>query len=493
MDKAFRKKISDQIEQGEKVLLNFKFVDPRQIMLINSIMAKHLAKMDHIFLLNSIVTIIREVVINAMKANAKRVFFYKNKFDITDPDQYEIGMKKFKEEIIGEFELIEDDLDNSDFFIKMSFSQAEDKLIVQVINNSPILPEELERINFRINKAKKYSDFTEVYDEIEDDSEGAGLGIVLTILFLKNMGINPDSFKLISDGKLTQTSLVIPKILRPPELVNRIRDEIIEGVEGIPTFPENIIQLQSLCNDPESSIDLIAEKIMMDPALATDVIKLSNSAGFVPGKRIESVLEAVKTIGLKNVDAILVASNARRILDERYSNFEEIWKHCNKTAFYARHIAGLLKKHGAVENAFMAGLLHDLGKIVLLATDVELVEKIASTVKNRKMITSTVMEEISIGISHSEIGELISKKWNFPEYLVESIRYHHAPLSSSEEFRPLIESVYLANMIVGISDRRYYFYYCDEGILERFGIEDEKNFNALKDKLNDKWEKANLD
>lgn len=490
MDKALRKKINDQIEKGEKVSLEFKFADPLKIMMINSIMAKELAKMDHIFLLNSVVTIIREVVVNAMKANAKRVFFYKNRIDIRDPQEYQKGMVRFKNEIIGEFEVIEEDLNSSDYFVRTTFIPDDEKLSVHVTNNSPVLPEELKRIEMRIEKAKKYSDFSDAYDEIEDDSEGAGLGIVLTILFLKNMGIDPDMFSLKSNGKVTQTSLVIPKKLRPQELVSNIRDEIINDVEGIPTFPKNIIELQRLCNDPESSIELIAEKIMLDPALATDVIKLSNSAGFVPGKRIETAAEAVKTIGLKNVDAILVASNARRILDERYSNYEEIWKHCNKTAFYARYIAGILKKQGMTENAFMAGLLHDLGKIVLLSTNVELVKKIAATVKNRRMITSTVMEEISIGISHSEIGELISRKWNFPDYLVESIRYHHAPLSSSPQYRGLVEAVYLANMMVGVQDRRYYYYYCDDGILERFGIEGEKDFNTLKTKLEEKWEKA---
>ncbi len=493
MDKAFRKEISEKIERGEDVSFSFKFLDPKRLMLINSVMAKHLGKMDHIFLLNSIVTIIREVVVNAMKANAKRVFFYKNNLDIRKNDDYKKGMDRFKNEVIGEFELIESDLNNSDYYIHMSFALAGKDLDIKIVNNSPILPEELERINHRIAQAKKYNDFSEAYEEIQDDSEGAGLGIVLTILFLKNMGINPDSFKLASNGKITQTVLKIPRELRPSTLTKSIRDEIVNDVEGIPTFPENILELMRLCNDQEASIEMISGKIETDPALASDVIKLSNSAGFVPGKRIDSVSEAVKTIGLKNVNAILMASNARRILDKRYANFEEIWTHCNRTAFYARHIASILKKQKFSEKVFMAGLLHDLGKIVLLATRIELVEKIAETVKNRKMRSSTMMEEISIGISHSEIGELISKKWNFPEYLVEAIRYHHAPLSSSQEHRSLVEIVYLANMMVGVSDRRYYYYYCDEGVLERFGINNEKDFIALKDKLNEKWEKATLE
>ncbi|PKL41244.1 MAG: HD family phosphohydrolase [Spirochaetae bacterium HGW-Spirochaetae-1] len=488
MDQGIRTEITRKIEKGETVELKFAYADSELLMFINSIMAKELAKMDHIYLLNSMITILREVIVNAMKANAKRVFFIKNNLDIKDKAGYKEGMSRFKEEVIGEFDAIEKDLKNSDYYVKIDFSRNDQNLHVVINNNTPILTEELERINLRIGKALKYNDFSDAYDEIEDDTEGAGLGIVLTILFLKNMGIDPKTFSITTNGNETKTTLFVPRDLRPPQITSKIRDEIVADVEGIPTFPENIVRLLNLCNSPDSTMEIIADKILMDPALAADVIKLSNSAGFVPGKRIETVLEAVKTIGLKNVNAILVASNARSILEKRYASFEEIWRHLTKTAFYARNIGLMLKKPGLADNAFMAGLLHDLGKIVLLATNLQLVEKVAETIKNRRIITSTVMEEISIGISHSQIGELIAKKWNFPDYLVEAIRYHHAPHSSSEQHRDLAFSVYLANMLCGIDDKKYYYFYCDEIVLERFGILEEEKFRDLHGKLKGKWE-----
>jgi putative nucleotidyltransferase with HDIG domain len=490
MDPKQRLLYTTKIEHDEPISLKFRFIHGKELMLINSLVSRYLSRMDHIYLLNSISTILREIIVNAMKANAKRIFFLKNNINISEPRSYEEGMKRFKSEIVGEFGILERELENSDYYIQVDFSSSSAGLDIVIRNNTLILPEELSRINLRIERAIQINDFSEAYEEIEDDTEGAGLGLVLTILFLKNMGIEPRTFTIGTEGGFTRVSLIIPSELRPPQLTSRIKTEIVRDVEGIPTFPENVIRLQQLCNDPMSSLEIIANNIMLDPALSADVIKLSNSAAFFPGKRLETVLDSVKAIGLKNVNALLVLCNARSILDKRYQSFEEIWNHLNRTAFYARNIAQQLKKQGLAENAFMAGLLHDLGKIVILSTRMNVVEKIAETVKNRRIITSTVMEEISIGISHPQIGALIAVKWNFPEYLVEAIKYHHAPLNSSDDYRDVTFSVYLANMLCGIEDRRYYLDYIDETVLERFGLLEESAFRDFHSRLKSRWEQA---
>ncbi len=85
--------------------------------------------------------------------------------------------------------------------------------------------------------------------------------------------------------------------------------------------------------------------------------------------------------------------------------------------------------------------------------------------------TSTVMEELSIGISHASIGELMAQKWNFPDYLVDLIKSHHSPLSSKVD-RDIIYTSYLANMLCGIESGKYNFYYIEEDVLERFNLND---------------------
>ncbi len=488
MDSIINKKtVSEKIKNGEPITLSFSYVNEKVLMALNSILVKILSKNDQIYLLNSAITILREIIVNALKANAKRVFFIKNDLDINDENHYKKGMIKFKKQVIGEFEKIEADLLRSDFYVKIIFTYNPAEIQIMVINNSSILEDELKRIKFRISKAIQYNDFSEAYEEIEDDSEGAGLGIVLAVLLLKNMGIDPSNYAIEKLGKTTQTSLSIPSQLKPVEITTRVKKQIIKEIDGIPTFPENLLQLQRLCNDPEAPIDRMVSMIKVDPALSADVIKLSNSAGIAPNKRIEDIKTAVVTIGMKNLNAIIVASNARRILNERYTSFEMIWEHCNKVAFYARNIALSSRLSGIVEKVYMAGLLHDLGKIVLLATDKRLVRKIADIVKNRQ-ITTTTMEEISIGISHSSIGSLIAKKWYFPDYLIEAIKYHHAPYNSNPKFADIVNVIYLANMICGIEERKYGYHYLDENILERFDLIDHSAFNSFHEKIKARYE-----
>lgn len=490
MEAINRAELSKKIENGEPFNINVKYAGREMLMIINSVMAKLLSKADHLFLQQSIITILREIIVNAQKANAKRIYFRKNNLDINNVEDYQRGIEKFKNDVIGDFEGIKKDLENSEYYIDLYFERTEKKIYLKVTNNAPVIPEELARINLRIRKAMEYNHFSEVYEEIQDETEGAGLGIVLTILFLKSMGVDPKHFKINSDGKVTETELTIPEELRPSSITTDVRNHIIDEVDGIPTFPENILALQQLCSDPEASIDKISEKIMLDPALSVDVIKLSNSAGFITGKRIESVNTAVMTIGLKNLNAILIASNARRILDKRYSSYEKIWEHCNKTSFYARAIALKMHLSAVVEKVFIAGLLHDLGKIVLLSTRMDLVKKVAQEVKDREIIASTIMEEITVGISHSTIGGLISKKWNLPDYLIEAINYHHSPLSVSKEQADLVFIVYLANMLCGIEDRKYTYYYLEEIVLERFDILHEDKFSAFHEELKAKYEQS---
>jgi HD-like signal output (HDOD) protein len=472
-----------KVQSGEPVTFSFSYPTENIIKSFNSLFSKILSKIDLVYLLDTLITILREIIVNAVKANAKRVYFAKMNLNINDSENYTEGIRSFKKNIIGNLESLEKDLKKSDYRVNITLKQVQEGIKIAVTNNVPIHPEEMERITFRKIKALAYNDFTDAYEDIYDNTEGAGLGIVLVTLLLRNSGIDVNSYRIVSDGKSTRTSLTVPFKLRPSKITTGIKTQIIKEVDGIPTFPEHILILQRLCNDPNANINELSQKIMLDPAITSDLLKLSNSAGFITVKRIENVNEAIMIIGLKNLNAILIASSARRILDKRFSRFEQIWNHCNKVAYYARQIAIKYRLHKISENSFLAGLLHDLGKIVLLSVNLQLTNWIADIVQNRKIRTSTVMEEISIGISHSTIGELISKNWNFPDYIVQAIKFHHAPLNADENHRDLVFTTYLANMFCGVESRRYNFYFIEEEVLERFGLADESAFNELHNEL----------
>ncbi|MCX7679749.1 MAG: HDOD domain-containing protein [Spirochaetes bacterium] len=465
--------LSQKLDAGEPVVLSFFYHNKFNVQFLNSFITKVLSRNNMLYLRDSILTVLKELIVNAVKANSKRLFFSSQNLDITSPEEYLHGMKLFKTFIVDKKSQIEEDLKDANLRVRVHFKKYDGELHVIVRNDCSMLPEEMQRVQDRIEKAKQYNDFSEVYEDMCDDSEGEGLGLLLTILFLKNSGINPNSLKIESKDNSTQASFVIPKEIKPHIQQTRIKNKILEEVSDLPSFPENVIELIRMCKRNDVSIKDIGQRIMLDPALSASVLKLANSAGFITRKRIDNIFEAINIIGLKNLNIILIASSARNILSERYSEFKEMWNHSNRVAFYSRAVAIQKGFSKIADPAFLAGLLHDLGKIILLSVTARLVEWIADITKNRDMRTSTIIEEISIGISHASIGAAIAEKWNLPHYIVETIKHHHSPLCCDHSFMDIVGIVYLANLFAGIETGKYEYPYIEDDILELLALQGE--------------------
>ncbi|MBN1501703.1 MAG: HDOD domain-containing protein [Spirochaetes bacterium] len=472
------KSIMDKFNSGNEVLLRFSFPGKEVLSTINGIMALSLGSLDLMYLLESIVTILRECVLNATKANTKRLFFQKKGADMNDQETYDSVMLQFKDDIIGDFETIRKELLKSDFKVDFKLKKEQNSFIIKVENNAVIHPNEERRINERILNARKFNDFNEAYEQMFDETEGAGLGIILTIMLLKNLGIPVDNFSIKAENRKTVVSLIIPMQLKTPEIVTEVKKQIINEIHVLPTFPKNVIELIELCDNPEANISMMAQKIQVDPSLTADVLKLANSAGFVSAKRIDTINEALMRIGLSNLKYILIAASSREIMDKRYKKFEMIWNHCYKVGFYARHLALELKLNSIAEKVFISSVLHDLGKIILLSVDLSLTEWISDFVKERGIRTTTILEEVSLGISHSAIGKLLAEKWNFSEFLTEGIAYHHSPLQATDENKSIVFLTYFANILCGIESKKYDYYYIDPIVLDHLGPFTE---NAIKD------------
>jgi HD-like signal output (HDOD) protein len=238
-----------------------------------------------------------------------------------------------------------------------------------------------------------------------------------------------------------------------------------------------------MCENATATIPQISDKIKIDPSLSADILKLANSAGYVTVRKVDNINDALVRIGLKNVKFMLIAASSRAILEKRFKKFESIWGHCLKAAVYARLLAGELKLRSLEEQAFICGLLHDMGKIVLLAVDLNMTNRIAEIVAQHRIRTTTVIEEISIGISHSQIGKLLATKWNFSEFLIQGIEFHHSPHRAKTEHRTTTYLTYLANLFCGIESKKYEYSFADSLVCEALGLTGESALVDLHQKL----------
>ncbi len=481
--------IEAKLKKGDEITISFKYPTDDIILSINSILAKVLSSYDSMFILDSLITILRELIVNAVKANSKRVYFEIEKLNMEDPADYQSGMMKFMSVVMKKLDHFQDDLNRNRYTINISIKVTPDGISIIVANNIELLPIELERITIRRQSAAQYDNFSDAYSAFYDPSEGAGLGIILIVFLLRNAGIDVSSFNIFQDHDSVKTTIFIPFKLRKPEISSVIKEKIIEQVNSLPTFPENLVELQNLCSRKDTSIREIASKIVMDPSLTADILRIANTAGYYSGKKIDDINEAVMRIGLKTLESFFMVLGSKEILSKRYKHFKQVWEHSSRISILARIIAADFGFKYIADKIFISALLHDIGKIVLLSTDKHLIEEIAEIIKNRDIISSAIIEEVSIGISHAAIGALIAEKWNFPDYIVNAIRHHHSPLGSMKKHRTICQVVYLANMIAGIIEKKYHYQFIESEILKKFKFSTREVLDRYIEKLNNDYAK----
>lgn len=485
-------------ERGEAVTLRFSYPDTGILRLLQAVCAKLLARMDLVYLRDAVQAMLRELVFNASKANAKRLHFQDLGLDITDAQQYACGLARFRDYVDADRAALQQRLEASEYRVEFRLTRTADGATLSIANNAPALPVEWQRAQDRMQVARACDDLGAAFDQVFDGSEGAGLGLALITLLLKHSGIGVEAFRLTVEEGMTRCDLTIPAQIHPVEVTTAIKRSVLLQIDGLPSFPTQIVELLRLCADPDSSSHEIARRLTADPAVTVEVLRLSSAAGqrgAGRAGRVLSVHEAVKSIGLKRLSAILMASTARRIMDQRFPELERVWKHCNKVGAYAASLADLAPRpqgRADSESAFLCGLMHDLGKVVLLGLDREHDARIRTMLGSRRSPHSTALEEAALGISHATIGALLARKWQFPEVVCQSIRFHHAPLSAAASCRETVYLVYLANLFCGIEAGHYDLVDLEADVLEHLGMTHVDEAGALHEAVRSRHE-SNLD
>jgi putative nucleotidyltransferase with HDIG domain len=267
------------------------------------------------------------------------------------------------------------------------------------------------------------------------------------------------------------------------ENLSILSDTIVNNVNSLPQFPENILLVQKLIGDPKSDMASIARQISMDPALTADLLKIVNSAQYMLAKKVDSISEAVKLVGIRGIKNLLYSYGTQKVLGDETADKKQLWEHSYKTAFYAYNLIKNFKKdHNLLDDVYVGGILHDMGKIIFSNVHPELLIKIKEFCAEKNLPSST-FEDLSAGMNHAEIGALIAEKWNFPEGLVTAIRYHHDPTSVPGENKDLVETVYLANMFCEYENGNITFDQFEPSVLENFGITSKKQIDGLLERF----------
>ena len=223
----------------------------------------------------------------------------------------------------------------------------------------------------------------------------------------------------------------------------------LDRIEGLPTLPAIAMEVNKMLLDYDTSINKLSERLVKDQAMVSKILKLVNSAFFGFRGKISNISHAIVVLGFNTIRNAVVSVS---IIDafsskETFDGFDvtELWKHSVAVAVTSKHLAEKAKIHSA-DDCFIGGLLHDIGKVILIQYFKELFQKVCLSVKvNNQSFYEA--EKSEIPIDHAQIGGHLAKKWQLPAGLVDAIRYHHDVRPSVNDLN-LLMIIHVADIIV---------------------------------------------
>lgn len=232
-------------------------------------------------------------------------------------------------------------------------------------------------------------------------------------------------------------------------ITNETVKKLISKTESLPVLPQVYNAVINELQKQECSMKEIGKIIAEDLGMTAKILKLVNSSFFGFARHISSAEQAVNLLGLNILRSVILYEHIFTIYQNsslKNFKFEQIWEHSLNVARISRAIMETLTQdRKLIEDAFIAGMLHDLGKLILATNLTAQYAIILNRLRtNERPIWDLEMEVI--GTTHAEVGAYLLGLWGLAEPVVEAIAFHHAPYYPSVEPRPLT-SVYFANIL----------------------------------------------
>lgn len=234
---------------------------------------------------------------------------------------------------------------------------------------------------------------------------------------------------------------------------------LLAGTKNLITLPEINLKLIKACNNGQENISEIAGLIKMDPSLTLKVMDMYYSCFNRDSKKPGNMESVLKIIGLDTINTMVSCSSAGAVFDSilnvRKFDLKLFWKHSLKCAFLAELISKEIPGQSPDE-AFLTGLLHDIGRLVLFTSFPNVYCKLPEKTTHSNIISK---EQKLLGIDHCYIGSKLIEGWHYYPFMADALLYHHHPLEKVVVALPLVKILYLANLLAAeeVSDQKEIF------------------------------------
>lgn len=231
-------------------------------------------------------------------------------------------------------------------------------------------------------------------------------------------------------------------------------DRLVSGVAGLVSLPEVVVRINALVDDPKSSAEDIGRAVQQDPALTARMLKLANSAMFGMQRQVDTVSRAVAVLGTRQVRDLTLGLAAARAFDgipNSLVSMGSFWHHSVLAAICGRLVAQECPR-ARPDSAFVAGLLHDVGQLVLF-------NKMPEQSRDALLMTIDlpgepdlhVCEKHLLGFDHADVGGALARHWRLPQSLQECIEFHHDP-GRAQQFPVDAAVTHIANSLAVLAE-----------------------------------------
>ncbi|MDH3640709.1 MAG: HDOD domain-containing protein [Gammaproteobacteria bacterium] len=265
-----------------------------------------------------------------------------------------------------------------------------------------------------------------------------------------------------SENKADASSEPLPKLA-----------DLVDHIDELPLLPNVVVRLIGLDQHDENYFEDVTALASEDPPLAAQLIKIANSPMSAPAEPIVSIASAVTRLGAQFVASLVTSLAVTRVFVPTNNSQKRLWVHSINTALGARLITRSLPTIAHLnEAAYLAGLLHDIGRFIMFEQTPELLQQVEET----HWATPDELLEVELKnfrFNHSELGYLAAKKWSFPNMIAETIRNHHVRFRIGQSGLPhqtewLLMAVVTADCLAAtLLDRPDFAEMEDESVAER--------------------------
>ncbi len=430
-----------------------------------------------------------ELLTNAKKANTKRVYFKEMGLDINNPEDYEKGMENFKMDTLTNIDHYLELQKKAGLYIKLSLKILADKIYIEIKNNSKLTVFEKERIQKKLDSVQQYKEMDEVLTSVLDQSEGAGLGIIIIILMLQKVGLSKENYQVISNEDETITRIILPCNATIFAGVEMLSYEFVTLEENLPVLRSHFEEANKIVNT-EGPIDRKALYEVVSKDLMLSVLPFKYA--LEKDKKCFSLKKAMALLSDYDLKFTYDESNPRNRLVEGNPGMEGILDHSKKVAYYTYN----LYKNSPYKDSFpqdedymyLLGLFNSLGALLLAGASKNQIDYITELSKQYPKDGENIIDMFMHRNVSTYLSMVAARSYGFDMNICYDLVGWSGLERVPEKDVKRVTILHLAEMIEFYDRKMVDYYQIDSRALKDFGIKSEDDFKNIVKTLKEAYD-----